>query len=281
MISRDAGHARGNGRHQQRRRQRIAAAGNVAAHAVERQHALLDPRRPQPAAPPSPSEPVGRRRGGCDRRRSRWRAAPRPARRARRGASRRAALPSARPGRRTASRKRRAPRRRRAGRRSTIARHPALERRRSAVRPRSSSAATAGAVGRRIDPDDRNPLTSSLHGHITILFNGYSTMPCAPRRLELRDQIADRALLDDRVERHPVRRRSAARSSAAAAPAAARAPRRDRSRLMFSMMPTRPCASMAALQQQGDVLELRPLPRRLERGGVGDQLRVRLERRCR
>ena len=69
--------------------------------------------------------------------------------------------------------------------------------------------------------------------------------PLAPRRFDLRNQIADRAFLDDRIDGDPVGiaqrrdRRPLKRGSSASTFSRSR-------RRIFSIRPTRPCASMAA-----------------------------------
>ena len=167
-----------------------------------------------------------------------------------------------------------APCRRRAGRRSTI----------RATR-RSSGAFCAGFAGRaarhrrgvaRLDDPD-GEVGSTWHSSHHDLVQRVLDDALGARRLQPRDQIAHRALLDDRVERHPVRRRSAARSSAAAAPAAARARLSRSPRRTFSMMPTRPCASIAAFSSSAMFSSFVRFHGVLERGRVGDQLRVGLE----
>ena len=86
-------------------------------------------------------------------------------------------------------------------------------------------------------------------------------MPWPPAALSLRNQVAHRALLDDRVHRDPlvVAQRRDRRPLQRRQQREDR--RRDRRARTFSISPTRPCASIAALQQQRDVLELRALPR--------------------
>ena len=99
----------------------------------------------------------------------------------------------------------RSPPRAHVARRSAATR--ALERADRAARRRSSSAATPPRRWRRrceSCPDPTLPSRSPVTHHSTILLSGYSTMPWRARGLEPRDQIADRALLDDRVDRDPL-----------------------------------------------------------------------------
>ena len=103
--------------------------------------------------------------------------------------------------------------------------------------------------------------------------------PLRAGQLQPRNQIAHGALLDDRVHRRPSRRRSAAemvgRCSAGSRPSTvARSARRT-----FSIRPTRPCASIAALSSSAMFSQLGLLPRVGERGLVGNQLGVRLHDR--
>ena len=91
--------------------------------------------------------------------------------------------------------------------------------------------------------------------HMTILFSGYSTMPWPPAAFSFGIRSRTVRLFDDRVHRHPLRvaqRRDRRRCSAGST---ASTPSRS-SRRTLSMSPTRPCAAMAALQQQRDVVDL-------------------------
>ncbi len=73
--------------------------------------------------------------------------------------------------------------------------------------------------------------------------------PLGARRLQARDQVAHGALLDDRVHRHPLVVAQRGDGRPLQRRQQRRARDRDRSPCTFSMMPTRPCASMAALSR--------------------------------
>ena len=283
MISRDAGDARRDRGHQQRRGQRKAAAGHVAADARERLDALLDddagPRTC--SASPSASAPRATRAmcagGRADRR------AARPARRA---AAPRCDLVARRPragrlergrtGARSATSARSPPR----ADASTMPRHAPLERavvvgrdrrRQQAARARARCPQASTIFSDRLRPSS----LAYMHDLVQRVLDD----ALAPRRLEPRDQVAHRALLDDRVDRDPVVVAQRARSSAAAAPAAAPSTAARSSRRTFSIRPTRPCASIAAFSSSAMFSSFVALPRIGQRVAVGDQLRVRLHHR--
>ena len=111
----------------------------------------------------------------------------------------------------------------------------------------------------------------------TILFQRVLDDAFRARGLQPWNQIADGALLDDRVDgdpvvvaqrrnRRPLQRRQQREHA-----------RRDRARRTFSMMPTRPCASIAALSSSAMFSSFVFFQASSSAVGVGDELRVRLE----
>ena len=85
----------------------------------------------------------------------------------------------------------------------------------------------------------------STDHYITILFSGYSTMPCAPGFFQARNDDAHGGFVEDRVDAPASRHRSGARWSASSAPAARPAPLRGSFLSTFSISPTLPSALMA------------------------------------
>jgi len=126
--------------------------------------------------------------------------------------------------------------------------------------------AVAAAVRRREQPIDRSRVagrrrlsipTRPMLPHLTLehdlverVFDDAFRRRC---RLELRDQVAHGSFFDDGVHRDPFvvaqRRDGRALQRRQAAPAR----RRDRRGARLSIMPTRPCASMAAFSSRRDV----------------------------
>ena len=168
-------------RHQQRGRQRIAAARNVAAHAVEGRTHCLEPSRAPVGHSPAPRHLLRCRPRGCSRPLRGWPRARRAARVAASAvacsASGTSSGPSSRRTARVASSAASPSRAHIVGDRArfTFSRHTrAIARCVLGAEQWSARSRSAG------DPAPIDPRALQHAIYITILFSGYSTMPCAP-----------------------------------------------------------------------------------------------------
>ena len=109
----------------------------------------------------------------------------------------------------------------------------------------------------------------------TILLRGYSTMPWA--RAAFSFGIRSRTVRSSMIVFTATHSSSLKAEMVGRCKAGSRARTSERSeRCTLSIRPTRPCASIAALRDERQVLQLGALRRLGEGRAVGDQLRVRL-----